>query len=1253
MESIGDEVAALYGSGVPGMKLRQLCRDWKQNPTDYGLSRTVLQAIEDDSAEEVYETLIDDEFRASKSQLFGIEELRRDIRAGLAYFSAHRPDLARYIHMILLEQAAAGDAEFMSAQRRSREGFANFLQLDALPDERRDMGLHRALARFFPVDSGKLSGEQPATTVRLAGYELGVWACSCGSSAGFAKRYDFACACGAVHGNGRLTADVSACAHCGRPPGYSKCSTCATRVTLENLWTLRRGGAPLSAYQVPLVLDLLVECAGLPSRRVRMPLMLLPVPLGIREHQGSVVFDFPAVFWLGEFDKWGGLDLNSGTRFISLDDLQHYDRQTDMCKILEAAFRRTLWESKLRKGSYRQFGNRLLEWLRNGQSDTPDHDYTRGLRERIGYDMHALKRRDLNLLQFTGDGAECRVAASDRVVGNGVLISSGLARSSFLSVPYLLNLRATFPDDAILTSQPPDVAAHRTSSLEPCGLPRPGQLVEPGQALIGIAERLADTAEMRAEERLLHNAFGHPVFRDASLYMPGMRPGRVLVQQFVLRRPDIMDIPAAPGRLIMRTSGRSHDHINVTVAVDRPVETGDVLLDSSGASAVVSGIAARQVLGRIAGAEAEPDLVVAPDHPWAPEAGSSVLRRVPVKRQNLEPASSSITAYATPYYSRPSRQPLNDPGVADSAQILEPEHFRWLIDIGARGLAMELYAPRGDCVVWRVALQVQEVLQGPVRTLPHGTSVSSWAALSESPSEAVRLFDQFLRGARVAPHIREGRVGFALMTDADVLAVSHGEVTTHLKRVAERRGSGGLYSEQIFGTPRDWMCACGRKHGDTRGKICGQCGVQPADHRERRHWMGHIELPVPVVHGWFLHGAAAEKLADFLGLHVEQLRQIADCWNIVVVDPGTSRLCRGQYLQRDDEWLKYSSGADGVRLAAGGEAIEFLIKQASRDRRASVPVDGIVIRRLPVLSPELHADEQRPSDYFSGSGLGIRYRNVLRCIARIRRASGRFRSFTQLADYAALQEGVEHLVDHGRTTPGFHYGIRLTDPRAGSIADRLLPAREPSVTLRDRLLKRTVDYSASARLVTSYTPDLGTALLPPEMARTLLELDIFGELVRSGAARTFPDARDLVERRTDQAEAALRTACARALILLAPPQGPWPIVALRVQLVDGHAVHIHPALLDQIGWGNIGQTAKILSILTAKAMTEAQSLLTPSRLKAMQTSDIATRPTAESIFDLQQRELIDQITLAAWNGESFPLEADDHLVLCDSDWLSP
>jgi hypothetical protein len=173
------------------------------------------------------------------------------------------------------------------------------------------------------------------------------------------------------------------------------------------------------------------------------------------------------------------------------------------------------------------------------------------------------------------------------------------------------------------------------------------------------------------------------------------------------------------------------------------------------------------------------------------------------------------------------------------------------------------------------------------------------------------------------------------------------------------------------------------------------------------------------------------------------------------------------------------------------------------------------------------------------------------------------------------------------------------------------------------------------------------------MARTLLELDIFGELVRSGAARTFPDARDLVERRTDQAEAALRTACARALILLAPPQGPWPIVALRVQLVDGHAVHIHPALLDQIGWGNIGQTAKILSILTAKAMTEAQSLLTPSRLKAMQTSDIATRPTAESIFDLQQRELIDQITLAAWNGESFPLEADDHLVLCDSDWLSP
>lgn len=1218
MDSFGDEVAALYRSGMPEAKLRKLCRDWKLSPTDYGLARAVRQAIDEDVAEEVYETLADDAFHTLKTQQLGIEELRQDFRAGVEYFSTRRPDLARYIHTVMLERAVAGDTEFLAAQQRICQGFEEFLQLDALPAEHRAMGLSETLARFFPIDSteivstvssrasakiaAKLSPDYPATIVRLAGYDLGTWRCSCGSKTGFMTRYDFACPCGALHGNGRLGDDAPTCARCEHQPAYSTCPECDTRVTLENLWTLRRGGASPSTYQVPLVLHLVVERKDSSVERVRLTLMQLPVPLGIRERKGSVVFGVPAVFWFGEFEKRSPLDPQFGMSFISLDGLRKYDRQTDMCKILEAAFRRTLWESNLTQGSYRHFGVRLLNWLESGRAAGLDRDHTRGFRERIGFDASEFRRRDLNLVQFSGDEVQCWVAASDQVVKDVVLVSSNVARTSMLTVSYLLNLRASLPDDAVLTAHPPGVSAHQIAALDACGLSTPGGLVEPGQVLAGIAA---------------------PVVGDTSLYMPGMRPGRIIGQQLVLSEPGGFEVPAAPGRLFMRNTSTGTDHVNMVVAVERQIETGDVLVATTGGSALVSGIASRQMLARIAETGAEPDLVVAPDHPWAPPAGGAGLRKISVTLRNPDPSSASVTAYATSGYGKLPLTPPNLPEIVDSAQVLEPKHFRWLIDRGARHLATELYGPRGDAPIWRVGLQVMEVLEGPDRRLPGGTPFSTWSALSESPSDGIRLIDQYLRGVRLVPAIRDGMLACTLMTDAEVLAASCGEVTTYLDHIAERRGTGGLYSEQIFGS---------------------------AGQSDPWRLMGHIELPFPVVHGWFLHGAAGKKLADFVGLTVEQLRRIVDCWDVVVTDRGTSHLRRGEFLQRDKEWEKYNRGTDGVRLAAGGEAVEFLIRQANQVHESRVPADGVVIRRLPVLSPALHPGLLQSANSFYRSDLGKRYRNVLRCVAALRRASEGFRSFTQLADYAALQESTEQLMDHARTPVGFHDGIRLHHISAGSIANVLLSAREPAGTLRERLLNRTVDYSASARLVIGDTPDIATALLPSAIAWSLFELEIFGALVRSGAAATFPDARDNVERRTAQAEHALRDVCARSLILLAPPEGAWPLVALRVWLADGHAVQVHPELLDRIGRGNLGQHVRIFSVLTTEAMADARSLLTPEQLDTPRTADSTAGPAVESVFDVPQRDLVDWMALAAWRGEPVPLAADDHLLLCDSDW---
>jgi hypothetical protein len=612
-------------------------------------------------------------------------------------------------------------------------------------------------------------------------------------------------------------------------------------------------------------------------------------------------------------------------------------------------------------------------------------------------------------------------------------------------------------------------------------------------------------------------------------------------------------------------------------------------------------------------------------------------------------AKYDTAAYATGYFSRLSNQPLPASAISEGAQTLEAKDFQWLIAAEARRLAMELYGPRSDCKAWRPVLLKQPDIQDWNYSARPDTPDGQTISPSNSPSEAMRQFDQFLRGARVLTRVEQGRIGFSLMTDDDVLASSRGEVTTHLRHVAERQGSGGLYCGRIFGTPQDWTCGCGRRYLYGRDYACKQCGVQPAGSRERRQWMGHIDLPAAVVHGWFLHGAAAQRLADELDLHVDTLREIADCWAPVVVDPGASPLARGQLLRRDDVYNTYRNGANGVRLAVGGEAIEFLLHQANAAGRTGLPVDGIIIRRIPVLSPELCTTGAQSADYHWGRELNVRYANVLRCVAQVRRYST-FPSFSMLADCSALQASVEYLLDHTRTPNNYHHSIRLLATGAGSIAERLLSAREPAATLREKLQTRSVDFSASARLVTGDTGDVGTVLLPKRIAWTLLEPHLLRQLERSGPTAAGPDIRELIDRRDTQAEAALRAVCDRALVLLLPAQGPWRAVAMRVRLANDQAVHVNSSLLDLIGWENLGQPVRVLSVITDGAIREAASLLTPSRLTEVPSPDAASRLTSNSVFDLPQPELIDKISLAAWEPVTFPLIPEDHLLLCDSEW---
>ncbi len=101
--------------------------------------------------------------------------------------------------------------------------FNEFVQLDYLPSERKNVGLEKVLRDIFPVDyNGKMSLE-------YMNYELGTWACTCGKLKGIESRYSWYCPVTKKSGISCLSEDSSA----PKTARYRTCPSCLSRVTIQ------------------------------------------------------------------------------------------------------------------------------------------------------------------------------------------------------------------------------------------------------------------------------------------------------------------------------------------------------------------------------------------------------------------------------------------------------------------------------------------------------------------------------------------------------------------------------------------------------------------------------------------------------------------------------------------------------------------------------------------------------------------------------------------------------------------------------------------------------------------------------------------------------------------------------------------------------------------------------------------------------------------------------------------------------------
>ncbi len=100
------------------------------------------------------------------------------------------------------------------------ESFNDFVQLDFLPEERKKVGLEKAFRDIFPIECG------PKISLDYVSYELGTWACSCGSLTGITNRYTWKDSQTGKMGCSRLDGS-------SKTKRYIVCQTCHSRVVLS------------------------------------------------------------------------------------------------------------------------------------------------------------------------------------------------------------------------------------------------------------------------------------------------------------------------------------------------------------------------------------------------------------------------------------------------------------------------------------------------------------------------------------------------------------------------------------------------------------------------------------------------------------------------------------------------------------------------------------------------------------------------------------------------------------------------------------------------------------------------------------------------------------------------------------------------------------------------------------------------------------------------------------------------------------
>jgi len=126
------------------------------------------------------------------------------------------------------------------------KSFNDFVQLDCLPSERKNIGLEKVLRDTFPVEHNE------RISLEYVSYELGDWACVCGQLTGVQNRYKWGCSsCKKTGFNSLKNGQI--CPACSKDTAcYTPCKKCFSRVTIKGNISVSDCRYSGKTYSMPL-----------------------------------------------------------------------------------------------------------------------------------------------------------------------------------------------------------------------------------------------------------------------------------------------------------------------------------------------------------------------------------------------------------------------------------------------------------------------------------------------------------------------------------------------------------------------------------------------------------------------------------------------------------------------------------------------------------------------------------------------------------------------------------------------------------------------------------------------------------------------------------------------------------------------------------------------------------------------------------------------------------------------------------------